>query len=306
MCDLIVPETSLLKPVPLRLEVVAGKERRTILRRIWDIPAPVNQGEKLCLEYRYDENQCLDLRMRLADSPEMEHFICTMENPLTNVVNPQQTRLKIDEMEEDIRTGKIPGELQPATFVKLAESYAELRQHEKALEYLSGVLRARNRPDAEILNKMAIYCGEMGNYDRQEKLYLEAAAASSWDGPWFNLALLQRSRKKYPEALASVNKTIDGDCDPSHLVLRALIREAMGKKKERDQDLKEAIANFEPPGALTDWSLGWLATAARMSADKDLEDKALAEQRRRRQEGIATDKVGGVLPEITHALQRRE
>jgi tetratricopeptide (TPR) repeat protein len=305
MYDLIVPETSIIKPVPLRLEVVAGKEQRVLLQRLWEVSAPVNKGEKLCLEYRYDENQCLDLRLRLADYPAMESFTASIENPLTNVVNPQQIRLKIDELEEDMRTGKIPAAKQPATFVELAESYAELRQHEKALEYLSGVLRVKNKPDAEVLNKMAIYCGEMGDHDREEKLYREAAVASSWVGPWFNLALLQKSRKKYAEALESVNKAIEKDSSSPYLVLRAMLHEAIGNKKARDTDLKEALADFDQPTELSDWALGWLVTAARMTGDKVLEEKAAAEQRRRKQKGLSVEDIGGVLPGLTQTMQRR-
>ncbi len=293
--DLVVPKTSLAQTVPLRLEVVAGVDNRILLQRIWEIDAPVNQGEKLCLEYRYDENQCLDLRMRLADKPEMEPFRETLENPLTNVVNPQKIRLKIEELEENIRIGKIPAQQQPETFVELAESYAELRQHEKALQYLSGVLQIKNKPDAEILNKMAIYCGEMGDYERQEKLYREAANASSWVGPWFNLALLQKNRKKYKEALESINKAIEKDSKPPQLVLRAQIYEATGKTEERGNDLDEALTDFDQPSRLDDWSLGWLLTAARMSGDKTIEKNALAEQRSRKG-GIAPDGIGGILP----------
>lgn len=303
--DLRVPESSLLRPVPLRLEVVAGKEHRPVQWQIWEIPAPVNQGDKLCLEYRYDENQCLDLRMSLAADSESGNFSFTIENPLANVVNPQKTRLKIDELEENIRTGKIAADQQAAAFVELAENYAELRQHEKALEYLSGVLRARNRPDAEILNKMAIYCGEIGDYDRQEKFYREAAAASAWGGPWFNLALLQKNRKKYSEALVSVNKAIVTDDDPPYLVLRAQLHEAMGKKRERDCDLKDALAGFDELGTLSEWSLGWLITATRMAGEQETEAKALAEQRRRRQAGTPSGPAEGVLPALSQALQRR-
>lgn len=303
--DLVVPESSIFKAVPLRVEVVAGNEKRTILRRIWDIPAPVNKGDNLILEYCYDENQCLNMRMRLADAPVMEYFTMILENPLTNVVNPHKTRLKIDEMEEDIRTGKISGEQQLEAFVELAENYAEIRQHEKALEYLSGVLRAKNRPDANILNKMAIYCGEMGNIDREEKLYREAATASNWGGPWFNLALLQRKRKKVHEAMDSLNKAIGQDDDPPYLVLRAQLHEAMGKQAERDQDLKAAIAAFDPLGTLSDWALGWQLAAARMTEDRALEEKVLAEQRVRKQGGSPSETADGVLPQLTATLQRR-
>jgi len=132
--DLTVPKTSLLDSVSLRLEIVAGKEQRPIMQSMWDIPAPVNKGDGLCLEFCYDENQCLNLRMKLSEFPEQSHFAQTIENPLTNVVNPQTIRLKIDELEEDMKTGKISADRQPAVFTQLAENYAELHQYEKAIE----------------------------------------------------------------------------------------------------------------------------------------------------------------------------
>jgi len=63
---------------------------------------------------------------------------------------------------------------------------------EKSIEFLKRALKAKNKPDAIILNKIAILYGEIGDFEREEKFYKEAATASSWTGPLFNLALSQR------------------------------------------------------------------------------------------------------------------
>jgi len=37
-----------------------------------------------------------------------EVFSAKIENPLTNVVNPQAKKIRIAELEEELRTGKVP------------------------------------------------------------------------------------------------------------------------------------------------------------------------------------------------------
>lgn len=302
--ELAVPESSLVQPLPLRLEIAAGMDQRIIFQGIWEIPSPVNKGEALRLEYRLDENQRLDLRMSLNDAPTRGSFSWTVENPLSHVINPGNTRQKIDEVEEDIRTGKIPPPQQVEKFVELAEDYATLKQYEKAIEYLSTVLRVKNAPDAYVLNKIAIYYGNLGDYEREEKFYREAARASSWTGPWFNLALLQQRRKKYREAMESVNKSLVSESEVPYLVLRAELHETLGHTKERDRDLKAALDDFGPPSGLSDWALGWLAKAARMSGDHEHEQAAREEQARRKK-GEQQELAGGILPDMAGTLQRR-
>lgn len=306
---LTVPETALLDPVQLLVDIVGGEERRSLMRRIWAIPAPINQGVKLSLEYRLDENQCLHLNMRLAEDPQMVPFSATVENPLTNVVNPQTNRVKIDEIEESLRSDKIPVKVRLEKFVELANCYAELHQYEKAIEYLSAVLRQKNEPDAFILNKIAIFCEKNGDHQKAEKLYREAAKASSWSGPWFNLALSQTRRKLVLDALESVNEAIRGEDDPAYLVLRAQIQNSLGNLDASNQDLKDALDGFGPIETMDDWQLGWLTTAAEMAGDTGVQKKAQAEQHRRskgEQAANAWDDGGGKLPDMEQSIQRRD
>lgn len=307
--SLRVPEMRLTESLPLRLEVVAGDEQRSAGHRVWDIKAPVNKGDELRLEYRYDANQSLDLRMSLTGGLERGHIDFRIEKPFAQVVNPQATKLKIDELEESIRVGAIAVNKQPRAFKELAGYYAELKQYEKALEYLSSVLRKSGRPDATVLNQMASYRGEMGDHERAEKLYTEAAAAnSSWGGPWFNLALSQERRKQYVEAIASVTKAIDVVDDgrvAAYRALRARLHARVGNTRDRDRDLQEALKVFGEARNPSSFELSWYAFAAGMAGDAELEAKVRAEQRRMRKATGSSDGPEGVLPELTQSLQRR-
>jgi tetratricopeptide (TPR) repeat protein len=219
-------------------------------------------------------------------------------------VNPQAARIRIDEAEENLRTGRVPKEKQADAIVKLADEYTQLSQNEKALEYLGRVLRSKNSPDAIILNKMAMICGTMGDAGREEKLYLEAARNTTWGGPWFNLALAQRRRKKFTEARESIDKAIAADDDGSSYTLKAMIEESLGNAKARTDALAQAMTKFKPVASMIDWELGWYLTAARMAGKSVKEEDALAEQRRRRVAGNAAD-LGGVLPILDPTPARR-
>jgi tetratricopeptide (TPR) repeat protein len=95
------------------------------------------------------------LRVRSGDpDPDAEAFAVTIENPLTNVVNPNRVRLEIEVIEEKLRKGEVPKANQPDTIATLGCKYEELGQHEKALEYLKRALAGKGVPDAGILNAM--------------------------------------------------------------------------------------------------------------------------------------------------------
>jgi molecular chaperone DnaK (HSP70) len=87
---LAVPETSLLEPVDLLVEIVASEvgQERTLGSATWEIPAPIAAGDNLCLQYRIDENQVLEFKLTLAAADDDNPFIGRIENPLSNVVNP--------------------------------------------------------------------------------------------------------------------------------------------------------------------------------------------------------------------------
>jgi len=287
------------------VEVVAGKsgEERLLLQDTWRIPAGIEQGAPLRLEYLFDENQVFSMNMYLAGKEGIAPFEATIENPLTNVVNPIQEKLEIEELEEQLRTGQIPKDRVIDTIISLAEKYANLGQRERAVEYLKRSLRARNRPDAGILNQMAIYYGELGDHEREEKFYREAALASSWSGPWFNLALTLRRRRRLQEAMEAIDEAIKRDPSPPYLVLKALIEEERGNQQESDRCLKKAWSSFGPPPTLDNWELGWFLTAAKMKGDEKKASEAEMERRRRH-----TSKTGrveeGELPMIKPGLQK--
>ena len=295
---LVLPIASVTEPVELRVELVGGAEAesRLLFRGSCSVPPPVAAGEPLFLEYRFDENQTLDLTVGLVNSPRVR-FSFTLENPLTNVVNPQATRVKLDEIEEAIRTKAVPAEDVPAKLVEAAELMSELGHRERAFAQLKKVLKGLNRPDANIINKMALLAGEMGDAEREERLYREAAdAAPGWGGSWFNLALSQKRRDKLTDALESVGKALQREQLPPYLVLRAMIEGSLGRSAERDASLSKALAGFAPVSQLGDWQLGWLMTAAGLAGDATRERAAKDEQQRRQQAGLAPDVASGVLP----------
>jgi len=302
--DLAVPETSLLDSVPLRVEIVGGQgeQERTLYSETWNIPAPVQRGDPLRLEYRYDENQILSLSMTMASDRDIPAFSAQVDKPFTNVVNPWEGKTVIERLEEDLRTGKVPKSQIPGKMVELADKYADLGQREKAIEYLQRVLRAKNRADAYILNKVAINYGELGDHQREEKYYREAAQASSWSGPWFNLALAQDNQGRYSEAMESIEKALRQERAAPYLVLKARIAEKLQNGAERDSFLQEALMLFGPPGSLSDWELGWYLTAAQMQDDKAMLSAAKAERKKRehREGGIAP----GHLPIVTQAVAK--
>lgn len=302
---LVVPKKSIFEEIKLRVEIVAGEgtDERLLLRSSWRIPPGVEMGAPLRLDYCFDENQILRLTIRLANAEQVAPFDAILENPLTNVVNPGVDKLEIEELEEQLRTGQIPKDRVVDTIVFLAEKYAKLGQREKALEYLGRALRARNRPDAAILNQMAIYYGELGDHQREEKYYREAAQASSWGGSWFNLALALKRQGRLQEAAEAVVKAIQRDRQPPYLVLRALIAEGLKNQSERNLYLEEALSSFGPYSTLSDWELGWLLTALNMAGDQEKAAQVKNEQQKRRRTGIDVPPEGE-LPLIKPGLQK--
>jgi len=304
--ELVVPKTAITGSVPLGVELVAGNDARPIFAATWDICGPVNRGEPLCLSVQMDANQCLALELRLRDRPNDQPFQCKVENPLTFVVNPHATRQQIEEVEENLRTGKVPAEDIPDTLRKLADDYAELGQLDKAIDYLRQALRRKSGPDASLLNALGIRYGEKRDWEREEKVYRKAFhAAPHWAGPMFNLALSQFHRGLLAEAEETIHMALAVEQDPPYQVLHAMILEKRGANNQAQAALKEAMNRFGPVRNLDDWSLGWFRTAAKMLNDQTKLDAAATEQQRRKhQRNIKGDAAGGLLPEIAPAMRR--
>jgi len=299
---LVVPKSSLVGTVPLRLELWDSRGA-VLMSRIWDIDPPVNQGEPLLLRYRLDSNQVLHIRLLMAGGPEREYHF-KVENPLTNVVNPNAKRDRIAELEEDMRTLALPEAKQRQIVEEIALLYADLGQREKALGLLSGLLKAG--PDLNILNRMGIICGELGDFERQERFYREAARISNSGVPLFNLALSLKRQGRLKEAMVSIDEAIVRGQDPPYLVLKASLAETLKQQAQRDALLGQAFNSFDPLKTLDDWALGWYLTGALLAGDSERRQSAEAERERRRgpSPGPATNQAGE-LPDTRSELARR-
>ena len=304
---LMLPECSPGESIPLRVEVVAREESgdRTLMSELWEIPPPVKAGERIRLEYRYDENQVLDLRAFHAEREDVKPFFGRREHPLTHVSNPQAIRLRIEETEEKLRTGVIGSRERMDAIIGLAQDCSELRHYEKAAHLLAEFLRQRNEPDAFVINRMALYCGSMGNEAREEKLYAEASAVDPAMGaPWFNLALLLQRQNRLEEAKAAVEKAIHAEDSAPYYVLQAKIVRDMGKEFAVKEFLEIAWKRFKKPAELSHWELGWYITAAEMRDDQDAVAAARRE-RSNRQSGCATPHhdTEGLLPLLSESVR---
>ncbi len=301
--NLMLPEPSPHEAVTVRVEVIAREEagQHVLLSELWDIPAPVRAGEKIRLEYRYDENQVLEVRAFHANRDDVRPLKERKEHPLTHISNPQAVKLRIEETEERLRTGIIQPEERRDIIMHLAEDCAEIRQYEKAIARLTELLRQRNEPDAYIINRMALYYGYMGDVAREEKLYGEASAANpTISTPWFNLALLMHRQKRLDEAKHAIDMAIRlKDSSAPYYVLQAQILRDMGREFAVNEFLSIADNCFNELADQDDWELGWYITASDMRDDKQ-GVAAAKEERSRRKSGVTPvgNKSLGLLPSL--------
>jgi tetratricopeptide (TPR) repeat protein len=301
---LAVPETRLDGLLPLRVEIVDAGER-LIFRKNWNIDSFVNKDDPIVLEYSMDENQVLHLRMYLAEDALANVFEESVENPLTNVVNPEPKRLKILEIESELQNDfDILRKERLSKMEVTADLYEELGDEEKALAILKRVLRARHGKDSGTLNKMGILCGSMGDHKRQEKFYKESARVSSSSVPLFNLALAQRERGEPETATATLEHAIEREKDAAYLVLKAKLAKDVDDDITADRCLKEAFQIFEPVSELSDWELIWYISAARMAEGNRKLKKAEEERKRRLSNKNEHAEDASVLPAVkTGALK---
>ena len=288
------PETCLDGNLPVRISLVAGRECRPLFSGTWSIPAPIREGARLWLAYRFDANQCLELRMG-RKGEETPYFITQVENPLTHVVNPNKVRAEIEGMEEQLRRGEIDNEDISEHVERIGDIYRGLGQRDKAMSYLRWALRTRVGPQVYVLNKMADLACEQGNRKSAEKLYAEAARVSNWAGTYFNWALAKKNWNDLGPALELVRRAFELEQDPPYLVLQARIEKMLGNAAECDRLLTEALSRFGRPCDLGDWSLGWLASAATLAANAELAHDVERVRRERRLQRVAAPDIGVTL-----------
>jgi len=289
----------------LGIEVVAQSTGQPIFNEKWFINSLVNAGDGITVEYRLPASQEFELRAFLTNEPDFV-FERSVENPLVNIVNPNQVRLQIEALEERLREKGGPTAENRDELVQLAKWYAELQQYEKALTFLSQTLRLINRPDSQILTLEGIYAGELGDYARQERAYRAADEADrNWGGAMFNLALSLHRRGKYEEAYEAVERAVEKEqSSGAYRTLRGRCLGSLGKEREATKEYEDAFASFDALKNLDDWDLGWFITCAKATDREEAQHKA-EEERTRRSSGSSLDhSSGGDLPILTGGLAK--
>jgi tetratricopeptide (TPR) repeat protein len=217
---------------------------------------------------------------------------------LTHVVNPNKTRAEIDEIEEKMRCGEISPEDFADAFLKLGDLYRRLGQREKALANYSRALQVEGEPSAVVLNKMALCAREIGDRNRAEQFYEEAARADEWSGTFFNWALAKEAWGDISEAQRLVERALALEDDPAYLVLQAKLFQRLGKSIERDRVLHRALDSFGAIDGLSEFHLVWLEMGARMAGNNKLAQEAERQLRERRREREIPEDIEGEVPGI--------
>jgi tetratricopeptide (TPR) repeat protein len=259
----------------------------------------MSQGVKASRSVRGDTSENADIFLaeivQLIDQHKIvdgqaEPLTGRIENPLSNVVNPSVTRLRIQRAEEDLKARLVPESQIPEKLVEIAKDYAELQQLEKANFYLKQALRIKRRPDSGILHLLGMYHGELGDAERQEKFYREAAELNLRDdGPLFNLARAQNLRKEFDAADATIGECLKRRRSGPALTLKSKIASALGQSAVAEIALRNAFEVFEPSGCrkplktMNDWELGWYLHACDLVRDEAKAESAKQEQRRRKE-----------------------
>ena len=255
----------------LRIEVVTLPDEHVVLNLPLRFPTS-EAGEPINFEYRFSSGRSFECAVALRKSPDDRHEI-KHENPLINVSNPGEARVEIERIEEALRDAGGPKARDRETLMRLAELYRELRMVEKACEVLKTASRAMGRPDAWILNRQGMYYDEIGDYNRMESHYAEAARVSgNWAGPLFNWALHCKRHRNFAKALEKIDEGIlrEPDSGP-YYALRARILEGLGQPTAAKEAAEEAMTHFAPVDEQTPWDLGWYEDAARLlGREKDV------------------------------------
>lgn len=296
---LVIPETPTEYPYKLKIEIVASDEKRILFSAVWLITEKVKKGEKLLLQYKMDENQIMKMRLSLSKNKN-KFFNITIDNPFTNIVNPNTIRIKIDEIENEIATGVFNNEEKYEKVKELADLYAEIRFFEKAVEYYKMLLRHSKFEDSLSYYRIANLYSKIGDYQKEEKYCREGFTRFGHSAFLFNLASSKNKQKLYREALYIIDDTIEASPDEApYYVLKSFILYNLERYEESAEVLALSFNYFNPLKSMDDWELSWYIGACKRVNDPERINEANQEYERRiKQYGKKTPENEGDLPEI--------
>ena len=274
----------------LKIEVVTWPGKQVILEMFPEFDDD-HAGEPIVIDYRFSAAREFSCRVCLKHDPEVR-FESTVENPLTNMVSPSAKRMEIEEIEEYLRKNNGGSVNDRDRFIRLAELYADIKFLEKAVVILRSLQAKLVAPDPWVLNRIAMYYDEMGDYNRMEKHYRQAALVSrGWAGPLFNLALHFRRKKRMEAALDTIDEAIAKQYEVApHHVLRGRCLADLSRKEDAADAMANAESLFGDLEDMSDWELSWYQEWAGFTGKRDDAERAKAEVTRRSAgRGVARD-----------------
>jgi tetratricopeptide (TPR) repeat protein len=250
------------------------------------------KGHRIVLAYRFDENQVFSVTARLKGIEGGAELKLDIQNPVSNVVNPNAKLEEREQLIEQLR--RDPAEwtdLMP----RIAALCAELGHRAEAITWLERYQRKQGQQDAWTVNLQGIYEADRGNADGAIRRYRQAAALPGESStPLFNMALALRDKGQLAEALASVDEAVARKQEPAYLTLRLTLLEKLGKTASLKDDAQAVVKSFSPVEQLSDFALAWLGVAARLADETDVQDEVQAEKKKRKVP--TTVPLDGVLP----------
>jgi len=282
----------------LRIEIIALPDENIVLR----LPIQFNRseaGEPINFEYKFSSGRSFDCRVALRKKSDETHEV-KVENPLVSVSNPGAARIEIEQIEEELREAGSIGKERRTQLMRLGKLYEEIKMPEKACEVLKMASRAMGEPDPYILNRMGMIYDSIGDYNRMEAHYGEAARVSGdWAGPLFNWALHLMNHKRFDDALQRVDEGIlkEPQSGPFY-ILRANILQKMDQTTAAKDTAREGLRLFPSPEEQSRWELGWYRSGASMLDLKDEVEAAKKAQNSNTTSG-KTQTDGGDLPVIS-------
>ncbi|WP_035587313.1 tetratricopeptide repeat protein [Hippea jasoniae] len=217
-------------------------------------------------EYRIGKGKQLDCKAYLKNQPD-EKLKSTIENPLTNILNPNKILLQIEELEENLRNHIVNGTDDSQMYVRIARLYEELNQYERALNYLKTALSKANRPDPDITNLMGIYYKHLGNLERAEHIFKETLKVNRSPHVAFNLALVLSDQKKYREAVDVLDEFSSMSIQGPVSTLKALCYHHLKDDEEKKEAISQAYEYFRATNYLSDWEKTWYKILLKLTGD---------------------------------------
>ncbi|GMV58069.1 MAG: molecular chaperone DnaK [Betaproteobacteria bacterium] len=288
-----VPEDAITRSVPIAVRILAGSERRVVGGGRLDV-AGVSKHAPIELRYRFDENQVLTAMVRLRDVHEGSHLRLEIENPVSNVVNPNAKVERREQLLDKLRRDESRWrDLLP----ELAEVCAELGHHGEAIAHLKRYELRLGVESPWSLNRRAMFEEGRHNHAVAKLLYEHAARLPNGGGaPCFNLALFHLRSDAPGEGLRWIDEAIRRTPQPAYEVLRLRLLQKTGADTDIAAEAGRVLARFGRLTDLNDFELGWYQVAARLAGDDDALRAAEAQERARRREVSAMKAADGLAP----------